>query len=203
MSVTVKHLRDHVLSALDIDAAAGIGGLDREVNRVTVMETMDFSKGARAQGLFVLTTLYTVTLDRNAAIENVHKLFQNHLAGMCIKLNRYLSEVPEEILTMAEQYQVPVFIVDRDILFSDLIDKLSSVLTDEKTSRMQFLFGQHERLMRAIAGGKSAEAVLGILSEAFRTGCYMIPVDGRILSPPCTKKKDEKWDETEKLRPAI
>ena len=200
MSVTVKHLRDYVFSALEITLVAGSDGLDREVSQVTVMETVDFSKGARARGLFVLTTLYTVTLDYDATIENIYKLFQNQLAGMCIKLNRYLSAVPDEIMNLAEQFQVPVFIVNRDFLFSDLIEKLSSVLANEKTLRMQFLFGQHEVLMRAIAKGKSIESVLGILSKAFGTRCCLIPIERKLLMP---SYENGKWEEVEKLRSVV
>jgi purine catabolism regulator len=181
MGLSSKEIIGHFAEKLAL--VAGEAGLDSQIiERITVMETIDFALGAKPQGLFVLTTLYTMTLDPDRTLKGVRHLFEHNLAGLAVKLNRFVERIPEDIVQWADEYQVPVFSIKRDVMFSDFIAEFADSLFLDRRIEDSTSIAQCLHMARAISQNGTIDSILVILSGITGGACCFFSNTGEIAS---------------------
>lgn len=124
-----------VSSLSDARVVAGWDGLDRIVQRMNVMEVPDVLPWVKA-GELLLTTGYPLREDPESLTELVKDLDQRGLAGLAIKLGRYIEELPESTLLAAAERDFPVILVGNQFGFDDIMNEvLTEVLHNQTVDR--------------------------------------------------------------------
>lgn len=159
---------------------AGAGGMGRPVRLVNVMEVPDILPWVRPHEL-LLTTGYPLRQETSALVQWVHSLAEHGLAGVAVKLGRYLDELPTEVLRAADQLGLPVLSLPENVGFDDIINQvLHRILLRRSEVRSRAEQILHELVAIVITGGGLEQVCLGLVSRVGRTAMVTTP-DGRVL----------------------
>jgi len=106
---------------------AGQDGLGHEVRVISVMDAPDSYKWLRG-GEFILTSAYLFGGDARFLELNLMNLIEAGSSGLGIKKNRYLRKIPENIISIANQYRFPIIEIPYDFGWSDIINVFYELL---------------------------------------------------------------------------
>ena len=103
----------------DFDLVAGYRGLDREIQRASILdyeyESSLFDKPIQTyfeKEDFVISSLIYAKDDPSLILESVKGLISDGVSGLAIK-NIYYDELPEEVIKYANQMDFPIFMFDK------------------------------------------------------------------------------------------
>src|SRR5689334_7205971 len=147
----------------DVKVLAGNAGLDRNVTCVNIMEVPDILQWVRG-GELLLTTTYPLKDSRISLRELIPLLYDKGLAAIAIKPHRYLEEIPEEILQIADDLSFPVLELPLDASFVDVIN---AVLTRILNYQAELLIRSeeiHRRFTDVVLDGGGLAEIAGLLS---------------------------------------
>lgn len=136
---------------------AGNKGLDREILSVNVMEVPDIDNWVHP-GELLITTMYPLR-DQQAKIGTlVPRLHQKELAGMAVKLHRYIGEIPENVLEQANELGFPIIEIPSETSFIDLIQPITSRILELQTNELLRSETIHNQFLDLVlSGGGFAE----------------------------------------------
>jgi len=104
---------------------AGEGGLDREVQAVTLYDAPDgylWFKGKE----FVLSTGYLLQ-DQECFMEVLKFLHSHNSAGVGIKVDRYLKKIPDEVIRWCNEINMPLIGIPYNEAWIDVINAVNSI----------------------------------------------------------------------------
>jgi len=114
------------------EVLAGHKGLSNSIVSVNVMEVPDIIDWVRP-GEFLLTTAFTFSHDITALESLIPELKAKGVCGLGIKTQRYISEVPEAVLRLADQIDFPVIKVPQHVPYGELIKEIFNHIIGEQT----------------------------------------------------------------------
>src|ERR1700730_18040391 len=95
---------------------AGGGGLYRTTTWGRLMETPDTVRVLR-KGDLLLTTAFSIKDDRQAQLDLVDGVARAEGAGLVIKPERYLHQLPQEMVAEADRLDLPLFELEEAVAF--------------------------------------------------------------------------------------
>jgi PucR family transcriptional regulator, purine catabolism regulatory protein len=191
-----------VREALELPALAGVqvlagrSGLDREVRFVNVMEVPDILPWTRSDEL-LLTTGYPLRATPQTLAELVAELAHRGLAGMVVKLGRYLDELPDGMLASADELGFPVLLLPDGVGFDDVINQvLTGVLGRQATMLARGQHAHAQLIDLVLHGGGLPEVTAALpqqLTDDDPAGITVLHVDrtGRITVAVGAELRDD------------
>ncbi len=116
----------------DAEVLAGKDGLTNSIVSVNVLEVPDIIDWVRP-GEFLLTTAYTFGGDIGAFEKLIPQLKEKMVCGMGIKTQRYISEVPDNVLKIADEISFPIIRIPQAVPYGDLIKEIFNRIIGEQT----------------------------------------------------------------------
>src|SRR6056297_3644912 len=107
------------------ELVAGKMGVKREIKYVDIIEVPDIYGWIREGGFF-LTTGYSIKDDVSALKKIVNHLNQNNSAALCIKKERYINQISNEIIKIANNLDFPIMELDKEVSYVDILLPLTS-----------------------------------------------------------------------------
>ncbi len=98
----------------------GAGGLNKEVQSVSVMDAPDIYKWIRG-GEILLTSGYVLKDNMEAMPDLIRKLSDRNAAALFIKLGRFVNEIPKSAAQTATRLDFPVVYMPYEFTFVDVI----------------------------------------------------------------------------------
>ena len=136
MKTTIKDLIDlQIFETYDILAAAD--HLDRSFESVSILETPEFENYIIERSL-ILTTFYPVQSDVATFKKLMYALNKKETAGILIKMKRYIDIIPEEIIQLSDQLNIPIVALTYDANLSLLFNNILSELQSQDYSNYAF-----------------------------------------------------------------
>lgn len=160
---------------------AGESGLDRHVRHVNVMEVPDILPWVQPDEL-LLTTAYPLRDDRAALGTLVPELHAKGLAGIAIKPDRYLDEIPAAMLTAADACGFPLIELPPESSFNEIISAVLSVILNEQSLRLQRAAEIHDRFTRIVLGGGGLREIALTLAELVEHKVLIVDPHGKVLT---------------------
>ncbi len=142
---------------------AGRGGLERKVEWVRVMETPETIRLLRP-GDLLLTTAFSVKDDRRAQLDLVDGVARAGGAGLVVKPARYLRQLPVEMVEEADRLQLPLFELDDDVPFVELMEPLLERIIHAEHWRLKRSLEIHSRFTELVLDGKGINEIARTLS---------------------------------------
>ncbi len=139
-----------------LEVVGGNDGLDRVIKLVNVIEVPDIMDWL-IDGEFLLTTGYSFREYPDAMNNLISRIYQSNSAGLAIKTKRYLDEIPAEIVSAANKYNVPLLEVPYDLSFSEIIAPILGVVFNKQNKILQKLEQTHKKLMDLVLHGSPLE----------------------------------------------
>lgn len=128
MQTTIKELLDQQI----FQSYAILSGKDhllRPIESISILETPDFENYIIERSL-ILTTFYPIKTDVETFKHLLFALNKKETAGIIIKMHRYIDQIPEDILLLAEQLMIPIIALTYDanlsLLFNNILSELQT-----------------------------------------------------------------------------
>jgi purine catabolism regulator len=143
---------------------AGKGGLDRKIDWVRLMETPDTVRLLRPNDL-LLTTAFSIKDDRAAQLALVDGVARAGGSGLIVKPERYLRELPAEMISEADRFNLPLFELVDDVPFVDVMEPLLERIINAEHWRLKRSIEIHSRFTELVLDGKGASEIARTLSD--------------------------------------
>lgn len=106
----------------DFEIIAGEKGIEREVRTVTVLDAPDGPKWLKGQEL-ILTSAYLFENDDQLMKDYINDLIKVGSSGLGIKMGRFISSIPKEIILMADCHDFPILKIPHELVWTDIISQ--------------------------------------------------------------------------------
>ena len=138
---------------------AGHKGLSKSIVSVNVMEVPDIVDWVRP-GEFLLTTAYTFGQDPRTLEKLIPQLKEKKVCGLGIKTQRYLDEVPQGALRVADRLDFPIIRIPQEVPYGELIKEIFNHIIGEQTRLLSRIndFNHTVREIMLRQGGMQAVA---------------------------------------------
>jgi purine catabolism regulator len=143
---------------------AGRGGLDRTIEWVRLMETPETVRVLR-KGDLLLTTAFSIKDDRQAQLELVDGVARAEGAGLVIKPERYLRQLPHEMLAEADRLDLPLFELEEAVPFVDVMEPLLERIINAEHWRLKRSLDIHSRFTELVLDGKGVNEITRTLAD--------------------------------------
>lgn len=181
MTTTVAKIKELPVFSQHGHLLAGAKGLSNEVRYVTVMEVPDYNISSLNDDVFILTTLFAYR-DNLEQLELVMgKLCKQKVAGIAVKLERFIDKLPQSVLDIADQYEVPLFTFGKDTTFRELISQISSEIINVQRELIDGVRGLNKSLVRVVLRGDKTESILKLLCNKVECYCACVSLTGELL----------------------
>jgi PucR family transcriptional regulator, purine catabolism regulatory protein len=165
----------------DARVLAGGAGLGHRVRHVNVMEVPDILPWVQADEL-LLTTAYPLRDDRAALGTLVPELAAKGLAGIAVKPDRYLEQIPPAMVTAAEACGFPLIELPPESSFNDIISAVLTVILNEQSLRLQRAAEIHDRFTRIVLMGGGLREIAITLAELIERQVLIVDQHGEVLT---------------------
>lgn len=127
------------------EVLCGANGLERMVTKVNVMEVPDIVQWLKP-GEFLLTTAYSIKDDISKLNDLIPMMCDIGVAGLGIKVKRYIEELPESVMDLANTLNFPIIKIPMDVSFGDIITAVLTKVVNKQTDLLIQIDGFNNRL---------------------------------------------------------
>jgi purine catabolism regulator len=132
---------------------AGADGLDRLVRRMNVMTVPNIVRWTK-QDEFLLTTGYPLPRQPEDFCSLIEQLAANGLAGLGVKLDEYLGEVPADAVRLADVAAFPVIVIPATSPLDDVLSQTFETIVNRQATALARRQQIHDAFLRvALTGG--------------------------------------------------
>jgi PucR family transcriptional regulator, purine catabolism regulatory protein len=132
---------------------AGAGGLDRLVRRMNVMTVPNIVRWTKKDE-FLLTTGYPLPREAAEFCQLIEQLAANGLAGLGVKLDEYLAQVPPTAVELADAAAFPVVVIPDTSPLDDVLSQTFETIVNRQAAALARRQQIHDAFLRvALAGG--------------------------------------------------
>ncbi|WIV11681.1 PucR family transcriptional regulator [Proteiniborus sp. MB09-C3] len=162
--ITVKELLELEIMK-DAKILAGEGGLDRRITKLNVMEVPDIVNWVE-DGEFLLTTAYSIKDNLTRLDELISELNKKGLAGMGIKTKRYINEIPDNTLKVANELGFSLIEIPFEVSYSSIIADALTEIVNNQTNILYRIDNTHNKLINLMLSGGSLKEIAKALYES-------------------------------------
>ena len=155
-------LNDEVLAGAEL--VAGGSGLDRAISGLNVMTVPDIGRWVRKDE-FLLATGYPLPRDgedQGRLLTDLHRL---GLAGIGIKLDRYMPELGQPMIDAAERIGLPLVVIPESIRFDDILSRAFGIIVNRQASALERAQEIHHSFLTITLSGGGLSELASSLSR--------------------------------------
>ena len=132
---------------------AGTDGLDRLVRRLNAMTVPNIVRWTK-QDEFLLTTGYPLPRQPEEFCQLIEQLAANGLAGLGVKLDEYLAEVPPAAVALADRAGFPIVVIPATSPLDDVLSQTFETIVNRQAAALARRQQIHDAFLRvALTGG--------------------------------------------------
>lgn len=154
---------------------AGFKGIRNTISRVNIMADPEIMEWVH-EGEFLLTTAYFFERENDikAQKELLNVCYNKKLAGIGIKVNPYLKELPPEIISLANQLNLPIIDIDQSIPLADIMMSTFKEIFNKQASLLERIEHLHERFMTVMMEGKGVSEIVKVVHENIKNPVILV-----------------------------
>src|SRR5438132_1349811 len=118
------------------EVLAGAGGLDRTITWVKVLESPETISWL-AEGELLLTVAFAIKDDRAAQRDLMRNLAAVKSAGLVIKPERYLPEIPADMLGQADEFGIPLIRIPPDVSYLEIMNPILERIINAQNAELR------------------------------------------------------------------
>jgi DNA-binding PucR family transcriptional regulator len=160
---------------------AGAAGLSRMVARLNVMEVPDIQAWVKPDEL-LLTTGYPLREHPQTTSTLIEDLDSRGLAGIAIKVGRYLTGIPADMLSQAERLGFPIIELPDQVGFDDILNECLSVILERHVATLERSDAVHRALVGIVLEGGGLPELVVEVTRLIDGFVVVTTPDGRILA---------------------
>ncbi len=168
-------LQDLLNEFNDLYVLSGKGGLNKKVSGVTVMDAPDIYKWMKGEE-FLITSGYPISISNVNLNDLIIKLNDANTSALGIKMNRFLSVLPQEVINLSNEINFPIIFIPNHYSFSEIINPSMKVLLDCKTAKLEKSELIHKTFTKLAVNGEGTEKIINMLGNMLNIGTAYIDV---------------------------
>ena len=143
---------------------AGADGLDRVVRRLNVMTVPNIVRWTKRDE-FLLTTGYPLPREPAEFGRLIEQLAARGLAGLGVKLDEYLAEVPADAVLLADQAAFPILVIPATSPLDDVLSQTFETIVNRQAAALARRQQIHDAFLRVALTGGGLARLAGELAE--------------------------------------
>ena len=143
---------------------AGADGLDRVVRRLNVMTVPNIVRWTK-QDEFLLTTGYPLPREPGEFGALIEQLAAKGLAGLGVKLDEYLAEVPADAVELADRAAFPIVVIPPTSPLDDVLSQTFETIVNRQAAALARRQQIHDAFLRVALTGGGLTRLSGELAE--------------------------------------
>lgn len=141
--------------------------LKREISTIEITETPDVAEYL-PKNTFLLTTGMAFREDPAGFRQFIHSLDNLPIAGIGIKLGRYIDALDQSILDYADELQFPLFSISEEQTLGNVSHHMLSYLWDNQSGAMESALNLQRQFSEMMLRGASVENLIKYLGSALK-----------------------------------
>lgn len=187
----------------DFYVVAGRKGLYKEVQGITLLEAPDATRWSKGKEL-ILSSGYVIAKEPDCIRKSFKEGSLRGAAAMMIKRERYLDQIPEEIIALFEQYEIPLISMPFSIPWMELMSQINTAVMNRtirrfrihgsntlQPSNQSYKVQKIKRILQAVEVEMSFPAFLYDLEE--NTGYYS-SANFKTITESFGLKENDYWE---------
>lgn len=158
---------------------AGHKGLDRPIHFVDIMEVPDPDKYFRS-GLLLVSSWYAIRDDEAAQCRLIQSAADVGAAGFALKVDRYLGRVPERVIALANDLQLPIIDIVQDVPYVAITHPLLTKILHNQSFRLEYHLNVHRLFRRVALEGGGFDCIAQTLHSLLQKPVAICDREGRI-----------------------
>lgn len=157
---------------------AGQEGLGRNIRSVTVLDAPDAPQWLQGHEL-ALTSTFPLIKRQDDLATFIEELVSRNVAGLGVKLNRYMKKLPAEMVACADALAFPIIQIPDQIAWIEIISPILKAVLDSDARyliRSEEIRGQFTRLLFS---GAKLEQLIGLLHTLLEQPVFLVTSDAR------------------------
>lgn len=143
---------------------AGESGKNREVYHVNMMDAPDIIQYLKPNELLV-TTAYHFKDKPELLTSLVQSMAKQECAGLGIKTKRFLQEIPEEVIGLANQLDFPIIELPPQLSLGQIVNQTLSIILDKRADELTNVMEIHKHFSNLVMSGEGMQKLIESLSE--------------------------------------
>ncbi|MDL2249497.1 PucR family transcriptional regulator ligand-binding domain-containing protein [Lachnospiraceae bacterium OttesenSCG-928-J05] len=135
MGIAIQHLLSQEFFK-DFHVIAGRKGLHRELQGIAIMDAPDSLQWSKGKEL-IITCGYAIAKEPDCIRKSFEKGSMQLAAGMMIKRERYLKKIPEEVIALFDQYEIPLISIPFESAYMDVMQQVNTIVMNRAIRRFQ------------------------------------------------------------------
>ncbi|WP_372631310.1 PucR family transcriptional regulator [Cohnella sp.] len=152
---------------------AGIEGLTQKVQSVNIMDAPDIIHFLKP-GELLLTTAYVMKDDPQALQTLVSNMSRVGCAGIAIKTKRFLTEVPDQAIRLANELHFPIIELPLDHTLGEVLHHSVSCILEKRTEELKYSLESHRNFTNLVVQGHGIPEIVSSLSKLLGTPVLLL-----------------------------
>ena len=165
------------------EVVAGAGGLNRHLKWVHVVEVVQSSHLLKGNEL-ILTTGLGWKEQPDHLYEFVEQLIACRAAGLCIEMNTYIKEIPQEVIELANLHQFPVILFQHEVLFVEITQDIHSLIINKQYQLLSDLEKYSQKLNEMMLEADHHEQFITLLQNYLDVQVVILFKNGNVECTP-------------------
>lgn len=148
----------------NMNIIAGESGKHNEVYTVNMMDAPDIINFLKPNELLV-TTAYHLKDDPHSLAYLIKAMSEQGCAALGIKTKRFLKEVPEDTLKLADELSLPIIELPLELSLGEVVNHSLRAILDQRATELTLALETHKQFTDIIMQGKGIQQLLQDLSK--------------------------------------
>ncbi len=177
--VTVEKIMQLDIVKNQMKLLGGEKGLGKQIDYITIMEAPDFYEWVSG-GELVLTSWYSYSQNPKGQ-EHAFSELAKKVSAIGIKVDRFLDKVPQVLIDLANEYQVPLFSIKRETKFREVIFAVSAEVQNAQTNILLKVERYYNELIKSALASDDFSQVLLTTNKHMHKSVFCLNSDGKYL----------------------
>ncbi|WP_077735516.1 PucR family transcriptional regulator [Bacillus sonorensis] len=164
--------------------AAGESGGFRQIEHINMMDAPDIADFLH-QGELLVTTAYHIKDHPQLLKDLIEKMVRRGCAGLGLKTKRFLQEIPEDVIKLADKRAFPIIELSDNVRLGDIVNHTLSRILDKRTAELEQAIKAQKQFISHIMSGKSVQSLIKNISITLNLPVLLL---NRHLKPAASSK---------------
>jgi len=163
------------------EVLAGAKGLDRTITWVKVLESPETISWL-AEGELLLTVAFAIKDDLAAQRDLMRNLAAVGSSGLVIKPERYLPEIPDDMLGQANEFGIPLIRIPQDVSYLEIMTPILERIINAQNADLRRSIEIHRQFTDLALGGQGLDVIVRTLGELVESSISLEDANWRLLA---------------------
>lgn len=127
---------------------AGKEGLHRQITSVNVLEAPDVENWGR-EGMILLSSLFALQeFQLDQWLHFFRKLHQLKIAGLILKIDRLVKQVPKDLIDCSNQYKIPLIEISSEVKYESITLDILSPIINKNSQLLKRYYYTHNKFTK-------------------------------------------------------